>query len=59
MSKIKVGDVVKWSQPMSHAEGTERFTVIELNGDRCFIRFVCNLPIPPVQVAMVADLEAA
>lgn len=59
MNAIKVGDMVKWRQPINHAEGTERFTLIELNDDRCFIRFVCDLPIPPVQVAMVSDLEAA
>ena len=53
---MKVGDQVKWAQPSDEAESKERFTLIELNGDRCFIRFNCDLPIPPVQVARVSDL---
>src|SRR5262249_24624959 len=53
---MNVGDRVKWAQPVSLEESTERFTVIEFNGDRCFIQFVCDLPIPPVQLALVSDL---
>lgn len=54
---MKVGDQVKWAQPANQEESDERFTLIELNGDRCFIRFICDLPIPPVQVAKVSDLK--
>lgn len=53
---MKVGDRVKWAQPVTQEESMERFTLIELNGDRCFIRFICDLPIPPVQLAKVSDL---
>ncbi len=53
---MKVGDRVKWAQPVSPEEGMERFTLIELNGDRCFVRYICDLPIPPVQLAKVSDL---
>ncbi len=56
---MKVGDEVKWAQPINHEESTERFVLIELNGDRCFIQFICNLPIPPVQVAKASDLVLA
>lgn len=53
---MQVGDRVKWAQPVSPEESMERFTLIELNGDRCFIQFICDLPIPPVQLAKVSDL---
>jgi len=53
---MKVGDQVKWAQPSNEVEGNERFTLVEVNGDRCFIRYICDLPIPPVQVARVSDL---
>lgn len=56
---MKVGDEVKWAQPINQAEGMERFVLLELNGDRCFIQFICNLPIPPVQVAKTSDLILA
>jgi len=53
---MKVGDQVKWAHPLNPEESRERFILVELNGDRCFIRFVCDLPIPPVQVVIVSDL---
>jgi hypothetical protein len=54
---MKLGDRVKWAQPVSPEESMERFTLLELNGDRCFIRFICDLPIPPVQLAKISDLQ--
>lgn len=56
---MKVGDQVKWAKPLNQDENKERFTLIEVNDDRCFIRFICDLPIPPVQVAKTADLVIA
>ena len=57
MNEIKLGDVVTWSEPMDTNEARERFDVIEMKGDRCDIRFICNLPIPPVKTVMVADIK--
>jgi hypothetical protein len=56
---MAIGDKVRWRYPQCDAEAKERYTVIELNGDRCMIRYVCSLPIPPVSLALVADLESA
>ena len=53
---MKVGDQVAWANPLTDGEKQERFVVAELNGDRCLIRFICDLPIPPTQVAMVAEI---
>lgn len=56
---MKVGSLVKWASPADQAEASERFQVLEVNGDRCRIRFVSDLPINPVMVARVADLIEA
>lgn len=53
---MKVGDRVKWAQPQSTEEESERFTLLEINGDRCFVRFLSDLPISPIQVVRLADL---
>lgn len=54
--EIKVGDVVTWALPLDESERAERFTVVEVNGDRCIIRFMVEMPIPPTQLALVAEL---
>jgi hypothetical protein len=34
-----------------------RYEIVEVNGDRAIIEFICDLPIPPQSVAMVSELE--
>lgn len=57
MNEIALGDLVEWAAPQNHAEAKERFEVIEDNGDRLIIRFVCELPIPPTQVVRRDDVK--
>jgi len=44
---MQVNDTVKWLNPLSAAEQTERFTVLELRGDRVLVEFICDMPIRP------------
>lgn len=55
-TKLAVGDYVTWAEPTNEKEGNERYIVTEVNDDRCFIEFVCDLPFPPVTMARTADL---
>ncbi len=55
---MKVNDEVKWVQPVDANEAGERFIVIEVNGDRCLIEDICDLPIRPTTVARTADLTS-
>lgn len=34
-----------------------RYEIVEVNGDRAIIEFICDLPIPPQSVALVGELE--
>lgn len=56
---MQVGQKVKLRSPSSDAEAAARFVLIENNGDRGFIRLVCDLPIPPVELVRMDDIEAA
>lgn len=47
---MQTGDIVKFKDPTSATEARERFTVIELRGDRTLVEFVCALPLPPTFV---------
>lgn len=33
------------------------YTILEINGDRTIIEFICDLPIPPQSVAKTKELE--
>lgn len=56
---LTVGTIVTWREPLDDNERQERFVLIELNGDRCFIRAICNLPLPPIGLACIDDLIPA
>ena len=54
---MKVGDVVKFRDGLYKDEEGTRYRVIETNGDRGFIEFICDLPISPQSVARFEELE--
>jgi hypothetical protein len=53
---MRVGDTVRYREPMDEAEKTARFVISELNGDRLFMTAICNLPFPPTTLAKTADV---
>jgi hypothetical protein len=56
---ITVGSRVRFKEALEPGDESARFDVIEDNGDRLLIRFVCNLQIPPVQVVHRSDVFLA
>ncbi len=56
MDTISVGDMVRFMEIVDPGDEDSRFIVIENNGDRLMIRFVCDLPIPPTQVVLRSDV---
>jgi hypothetical protein len=55
----KVGDTVKYSKPLNTDEAGCRFVLVEHNGDRCLIRLICDLPIPPVECVPTSEIQSA
>ena len=51
------GSIVKFRDGLYSDEEGAIYRVIEDNGDRVFLEFVCDLPFPPQSVALVKDLE--
>jgi hypothetical protein len=56
MVNLLAGDKVRWINPLSDESDETRYIVTEVNGDRCFIKLVCDMPIAPVTLACVSDL---
>jgi hypothetical protein len=56
MFNLLIGDTVRWANPLSDESDDTRYVVTEVNGDRCFIRLVCDMAIAPVTLARCADL---
>ncbi len=54
---MKIGDAVKFLDGLYDDEKGAMYTVIEINGDRVIIEFICDLPIPPQSVAKTNELE--
>ncbi len=54
---MKIGDIVKFKDGLYEDENGQRYILIELNGDRCIIKHISDLPIPGTSVALVAELE--
>ena len=52
---MKPGDLVRYAKPKPE-EASARFLVLEWNGDRGFIRLLCDLPIPPVELVRQVDI---
>jgi hypothetical protein len=56
-NKMKIGDVVKFRDGFYPDEKGARYKVVEINGDRVIIEFICDLPIPPHSIAKISELE--
>jgi hypothetical protein len=54
---MKTGDIVQFKDRLYDDERGALYKIIEINGDRAIIEFMCDLPIPPHSVAMVSELE--
>lgn len=54
---FKINDIVKFKDGVYPDEQGARYRIIEINGDRAIIEFICTLPLPPQSVARLADLE--
>lgn len=53
---MRVGDKVEYREPCADEVGTT-YTIIELNGDRGFMRANVDLAFPPVTLFRVADIR--
>ena len=56
---MKVGNTVKFKDGLYTDEEGARYRVMEINGNRAVIEFLCQLPIPPQSVAKIDELELA
>jgi hypothetical protein len=54
---MKIGDIVKFVDGLYRDEEGAEYRVVEINGDRVLIEFICKLPIPPQSVATIEELE--
>jgi hypothetical protein len=54
---MKKGDTVQFKEGLYSDEVGARYKVVEINGDRVIIEFICELPIPPQSIAMLSELE--
>ena len=54
---MDVGDTVKFIDGVYPDEVGARYKVMELNGSRAVIEFICKLPIPPQSIANIDELE--
>jgi hypothetical protein len=54
---MEVGTIVKFKDGLYADEEGAIYRVIEDNGDRVFLEFICDLRFPPQSVALVRDLE--
>jgi len=50
-------DIVKFKDGLYPDESGARYRIVELNGDRAILAFICDLPIPPQSVARVDQLK--
>ena len=61
-NNIKTGDIVRFAVVIESCDENTRFVVIDDYGpesDRCKVRLICNLPIPPIYVYFKEDLIIA
>jgi len=54
---MEVGTIVKFKDGLYADEEGAIYRVIEDNGDRVFLEFICDLRFPPQSVALERDLE--
>ncbi len=53
---LAVNDVVRFAEELEPGDRDARFVVLEVNGDRLLVRFVCDLPIAPTQVVKASEV---
>lgn len=54
---MKIGSVVIFKDGLYANEEGATYRVIEDNGDRVLLEFICELRFPPQSVALVKDLK--
>lgn len=54
---MEVGSIVKFKDGLYPDEEGALYRVVEDNGERVILEFICDLPLPPQSVALVKDLE--
>ena len=54
---MKNGDIVKFLDGLYPDEAEARYRILEINGDRAIIEYVCDLPFPPQSVAKLDELQ--
>lgn len=54
---MEIGDIVKFIDGLYNDEKEAKYKVVEMNGDRVIIEFICDLPIPPQSIAKTSELE--
>lgn len=54
---MEIGDIVKFMDNLYPDEVGTRYLVVEINGDRAIIEFICDMPIPPQSTAKICELE--
>ena len=58
-ANIKTGDIVRFAAAIESCDENTRFVVVDDYGsdcNRCMVRLICNLPIPPTYVYFKEDL---
>ena len=56
--ELQVGDTVKYASPKEGEDGY-RFTLVEINGDRCLCELLCDWTVRPVETLMLKDIVKA
>jgi hypothetical protein len=56
MGNLAIGDIVRWANPLVDESDSTHYVVTEVNGDRCFIKLVCDMSIAPTTLARCVDL---
>lgn len=54
---MKTGEAVKFKDGLYPDEIGAIYKIVEINGDRSIIEYICDLPYPPQSVAKNVELE--
>ena len=54
---MDVGSIVRFRDGLFADEAGSTYLVIEDNGDRVFVKAICELTFPPVSIARTNELE--
>ena len=54
---MNIDDLVKFRDGLYDDEEGATYRVIEINGDRALIQFICDLPLPPQSFAKLDELQ--